>query len=269
MSWWPLQLLLLHAALFLGLERQVPLPERLAAYPAQLLGLLRPEILNVLWPQALLTGTYLLGSLVLAWALVTLFSRWVRPLLWFMEGIPPFLILVLGVWASVSYTFPRGLDFPLTPWSPVMLALFMTALALPIAARVALATGQVRHEALAADYTRTARAMGFPESRVQGQARRVALPERAASLAGDTLTLALALVVMEGILQFPGLGNTLYLALEGALSGTGMTRRDLLAQQTLAAALLLWLLLGFLTMLFLRWVALRLDPRPRSGEEAR
>ncbi|WP_135227817.1 ABC transporter permease subunit [Deinococcus fonticola] len=272
MRWWPaLQVLALHFVLLMGLERKVALPERVASYPAQLLGLLRPEVFTQVGPQALLTGAYLLGGLGLAWLLVTLLSRWARPLLWFMEGIPPFLLLALGVWAGVTFTVARGLDFPLTPWSPVMLGLYTASLALPVAARVALATGQVRREALGADYTRTARAMGLPEARIQAQARRVALPERAAGLGGDALGLALALVIMEGLLQFPGLGNSVSLALQGALSGAGDTvssAADPLAQQTLAAALLLWLLLGVLATLFYQGLAARLDPRPRSGEEA-
>lgn len=267
-----MQVLALHFVLLMGLERKVALPERVASYPAQLLGLLRPEVFTQVGPQVLLTGAYLLGGLLLAWFLVVGLARWGRAALWFMEGIPPFLLLVLGVWAGVTYTVSRGLDFPLTPWAPVMLGLYTASLALPVAARVALATGQVRREALDADYTRTARAMGLPEKTVQVQARRVALPERAAGLGGDALALALALVIMEGILQFPGLGNSVYIALQGALSGTGdaVARAgtdDLLPQQTLSAALLLWLLLGSLATLFLQWLAAQLDPRPRSGEE--
>lgn len=274
LRWWSLaQLLLLHFVLLMGLERKIPLTERLTSYPAQLLGLLRPEVFTLVWSQVLLTGAYLLGGLLLAWVLVRWVSRWARPVLWFMEGIPPFLLLALGVWAGVTFTVSRSLDFPLTPWSPVMLGLYTAALALPVAARVALATGQVQREALNADYTRTARAMGLPEKQVQVQARRVALPERAAGLGGDALTLALALVVMEGILQFPGVGNSVYIALQGALSGTGdavaAVPGDLLPQQTLSAVLLLWLLLGLLATLFFQWLAARLDPRPRSGEEAR
>lgn len=267
-----LQLLLLHAALLLGVQRKVPLPERLWAYPGQLLGALRPEVLSVVWPQLLLTAAYLLGGLLLAWLLVGLLGRWARGLLWVIEGLPPFLLLVLGVWLGLWYTVPRGLDFPLTPWAGLMLGLFTTALALPAAARAALASGQVRNEALRADFTRTARSMGLPESQVRQQAARVALPERAAALAGESLTLALALVVMEGLLQFPGVGNSVYVALQAALSGVGEVvagqgRDGLLAVQTLSAALLWWLLLGVGGAGFWHWVAARLDPRPRSGEE--
>lgn len=275
LRWWPfLQVLVLHFVLLMGLERKVPLAERVASYPAQWLGLVRPEVFTLVGPQVLLTGAYLLGGLLLAWFMVPWLSRWGRPVLWFMEGIPPFLLLALGVWAGVTYTVSRGVDFPLTPWSPVMLGLYTASLALPLAARVALATGQVRREALEADFTRTARAMGLPEKQVRVQAGRVALPERAAGLGGDALALALALVVMEGILLFPGVGNSVYLALQGALSGTGdavarSTPGDLLPQQTLSAALLAWLMLGSLATFFFQWLASRLDPRPRSGEEAR
>lgn len=268
-----LQVLGLHLLLLMGMERKVPLAQRLASYPAQLLGIGRPEVLAQVGPPFLLTGAYLLGGLLLAWLLVGILSRWARPVLWIIEGLPSFLLLALGVWGGVTFTVWRGLDFPLTPWAPLMLTLFVAALALPAAARVALATAQVRGEALRADYSRTARAMGLSEREVQGRAARVALPERAAGLGGDTLALALALVVMEGLLQFPGLGNSVYVALQASLSGVGdvvagASAGEVQPLQVLSAALLLWLGLGFSAAALLHGLAGRLDPRPRSGEEA-
>nr|WP_184131975.1 ABC transporter permease subunit [Deinococcus humi] len=262
----PLELLapflLLHAVLLLGLQRQLPLQQRLADYPAQLLSILRPEVLGQTLPLALLSGTYLLGGLALAWGLATLLGRVARPALWVLEGLPPFLLLVAGVGAGLAVTVPRGLNFPLTPWSPLMLALIMTALALPAAARAALLTRQATGEALAAEHSRVARAMGLPERAVLRRATRVALPERATGLAGDVLGLALSLAVIEGLLQFPGVGNEVYVALQGTFAGAqGGTVRVQTLSAALAALLALSLVYGWIG----RTLAARLDPRPRTG----
>lgn len=254
--------LLLHAALLVGLQRQIPVPARLAAYPAQLLGILRPDVLVQTLPLALLSGTYLLGGLALAWVLAALLGRVARPALWVLEGLPPFLLLVAGVGAGLAVTVPRGWDFPLTAWSPVMLALIVTALALPTAARAALATQHATGEALSADHSRVARAMGLPERAVQRRAARVALPERAAGLAGDALGLALSLAVIEGLLQFPGVGNEVYVALQGTFAGAD---GQPFGAQSLSASLAALLGLALLFAGIGRALAARLDPRPRAG----
>ncbi|SEJ48212.1 oligopeptide transport system permease protein [Deinococcus reticulitermitis] len=272
-----LGLLSLHFIVLLGVQRTVPLPERLARYPSVLLGLGRPEVFREVLTQAALSASYLGLALLLAWGLAGALRRLVRPALWVLEGTPQFLLLVLGIWGGLSLTLARGADFPLTPWSPLMLGLFTVALTLPVAARASLATEEARRQALAADHTRTARAMGLSERAVERRALRVSLAERAGTLSGEVFGLGLALVVMEGLLQFPGLGNTLYVALQGAFAvrppgavplvpPTGGAAFEL---QALSGALLLWLLLGaWGSALFVR-LALRLDPRPRSGEETR
>ncbi|MFK7602720.1 hypothetical protein ACI3L1_10960 [Deinococcus sp. SM5_A1] len=254
--------LLLHAALLLGMQRQIPMPQRMAAYPAQLLGIFKPDVLATVLPLALLSGTYLLGGLGLAWVLAALLARVARPALWVLEGLPPFLLLVAGVGAGLAVTVPRGWDFPLTEWSPPMLALIVTALALPAAARAALATQHATGEALAADHSRVARAMGLSERAVLRRAARVALPERAAGLAGDVLGLALSLAVIEGVLQFPGVGNEVYVALQGTFAGAD---GQPFQAQSLSASLAALLGLALLFAWGGRALAARLDPRPRTG----
>lgn len=256
--------LLLHAALLLGTQRQVPMPRRVAGYPAQLLGIFDPAVLGQVLPLALLSATYLLGGLTLAWALAALLGRVARPALWVLEGLPPFLLLVAGVGAGLAVTVPRGLNFPLTAWAPLMLALIVTALALPAAARAALATQGAAEAALAAEHSRVARAMGLGERAVQRRAARVALPERAAGLAGDALGLALSLAVIEGLLQFPGVGNEVYVALQGSFAAAG---GQAFRTQLLPAALAALLGLALLAAWAGRMLAARLDPRPRAGEE--
>ncbi len=270
----PLQLLALHLVLMLGLGRRLPWPERLASYPAALAGLLDPEVLARVLPPAGLTGTYLVGGLGLAWVLAALLSRAPRPLLWLLEGLPPYLLLVGGVGAGLALTLTRGWDFPLQPWSPVMLGLIVSALALPPAARSALVTRQVWEEALNADHTRVARATGLPERVVRRRAARLALPERAAGLAGDALGLTLSLAIIEGLLQFPGVGNEAYLAWQGALAVAAASGADATAQvaalraAVTSTSLLLLLGLGLLAAGALRALARRLDPRARVGEAA-
>lgn len=263
----------LHAALLLGTQRKVPLPERLLAYPAELAGALRWEVLREVLPQVALSGVYLLGGLLLAWGLVGGLARWKRPVLWVLEGVPSFLLLILCVWLALSFTVWRGLDFPLAPWSPVMLALFMAALALPVAARLALLSQQAYQGAMRADHSRTARSMGLPERLVRRRAARLTLAERAAGLGGDVLGVALALVILEGLLQFPGVGNSIYVALQAALSGVsapgtgaeGTPETEWLRRQVLSSAVLLWLLLGAAASWGLGVQAARFDPRPAQA----
>ncbi|WP_192930875.1 ABC transporter permease subunit [Deinococcus sp. AJ005] len=256
--------LLLHAALLLGMQRQIPLPQRMAEYPAQLLGIFRPDVLATVLPLALLSGTYLLGGLLLAWVLAALLGRFARPVLWVLEGLPPFLLLVAGVGAGLAVTLPRGWDFPLTAWSPLMLTLIVASLALPAATRAALATQHATGEALAADHSRVARAMGLSERAVLRRAARVALPGRAAGLAGDVLGLALSLAVIEGLLQFPGVGNEVYVALQGTFAGAD---GQPFQAQTLSASLAALLGLALLFAAVGRALAAHLDPRPRAGAD--
>ncbi|WP_103127751.1 hypothetical protein [Deinococcus aerius] len=271
----PLGLLALHFVLMLGLERRVPWGERLASYPAALSGLFNPEVLGQTLPLAGLTAAYLAGGLALAWILAALLSRAPRPLLWLLESLPPYLLLVGGVGAALALTLARGWNFPLEAWSPVMLALIAASLALPLAARSALLTRQVREEALAAEHTRVARAMGLAERTVQRRAARLALPERAAGLAGDALGLTLSLAIIEGLLQFPGVGNEAYLAWQGTFAPTIAPGAEApvadaaFRLQITSASLLLLLGLGLLAAAGLHALARRLDPRPRAGEEAR
>ncbi len=271
----PLGLLALHLALMLGLERRLAWGERLASYPAALAGVLNPEVLTQVLPLAGLTAAYLAGGLALAWGLAALLSRAPRPLLWLLESLPPYLLLVGGVGAGLALTLARGWNFPLEVWSPVMLALIAASLALPLAARSALLTRQAREEALAADHTRVARATGLPERTVRRRAARLALPERAAGLAGDALGLTLSLAIIEGLLQFPGVGNEAYLAWQGTLApligpGAEAPLADAAFRlQITSASLLLLLGLGLFAAAGLHALARRLDPRPRAGEAAR
>lgn len=265
-------LLGLHALVLLGLLRDLPPGERLAQYPALLLGAFSPRVWPLLAPQAALSAAYLLGGLALAWPLSALLARWNRGLLQVLGGVPPYLLLAGAVWGGLIWTQARGQDFPLSGWAPLMLGLFVGALALPAAARTALLTRQVRAQALRADHSRAARAMGLSETRVRRRAARLARPGRASALAGEALGLAFSLSVMEGLLQFPGVGGTVFAALQSVLGGlpaSGAAWADpLLPRQLLSGSLLALLALALLASALLRAVAARLDPRPLAGAEA-
>lgn len=260
----------LHTLLIFGLLRELPLPARLSLWPQLWAGLGRREVWALLLPEVLLSSCYLLAGLLLAWALAGLLERAPEGLGWLTEGATPYLWLVLLIWAGLSWTLARDLNFPLRAWHPLMLGLIALSLALPLAGRASLVVRSTRRTALEADYTRTARAMGLPEAQVRAQAGRVALPERARSLSGDALGVGLSLVIIEGLLQFGGLGNEVYTALQGSLSEGGVNFSvswgdPTLPWQLLSGALLALLILSALAAAALRALAGRLDPRPRVG----
>ncbi|MVN85379.1 ABC transporter permease subunit [Deinococcus sp. HMF7620] len=253
-----------HAVLVIGVQRHLPLPERLLTYPATLMAGLSPEVLPAVAEAALLSGTYLLGGLALAWVLAAGLRRAPLGLLWLLETVPPFLLLLLGVALGLAVTLWRGWDFPLTPWSPLMLTFIVASLAWPVAARAAVQTRAAYLEALAADHSRTARAMGLPEGQIQRRALGVARPVQATTLAGDALGLTLSLTILEGLLHFPGLGDTVSLAVQGQFSESGQLEGDRL--MVFSSSLLALLMLGGLGHVILRGVAARLDPRPVGAE---
>ncbi|MBZ9713193.1 ABC transporter permease subunit [Deinococcus multiflagellatus] len=249
-----------HAALVVGTPRHLPLPERVLAYPGVLASVFAPEILGPVAEAALQSAAYLLGGVALAWGLAGVLRRAPLGLLWVLDTVPPFLLLLLGVALGLAVTLRQGWTFPLTPWSPLMLALMVGSLALPMAARAAGQGRAAYHEALAADHSRAARAMGLPEAQVQRRAAALARPVQAASLGADALGLALSLALLEGLLHFPGVGDTVYLAVQGQFSETGQLEGERLT--LFAGALLALLVLAALAHLGLRWAAARLDPRP-------
>ncbi|GGL12367.1 hypothetical protein [Deinococcus radiotolerans] len=251
-------LVAVHAALWLGLNRALPWPERLTAYGAALRGALEPGVWTDVAPAALLTGTYLLLGTLLAWALVGGLRRVPLPTLWVLEALPPFGLLIGALALGLTVTTARGWSLPLTPWAPLMLALFALTLALPAAARAATQGCGAFRDAWQAPYTRAARAMGVLEARLAGRAWAVARPVAARSLTGDTLNIVLSLTVLEGLLQFPGVGTAVYGAVQATLSGTS----SLLDGSALAAALAALLALGGVVGAAQQTVASRLDPRP-------
>lgn len=253
-----------HAALWLGLNRALPWPERFAAYGAALRGALEPSVWVDVGPAALLTGAYLLLGLGLAWGLVGPLRRVPLAALWVLESLPPFLLLIAGLALGLAVTVARGWTFPLTPWAPLMLALFTLSLALPTAARAATQGHGAYRDAWAAPYTVAARAMGLPEGRLRERAWAVAWPVAARSLTGDTLNVTLSLTVLEGLLQFPGVGNTVYGAVQVALGGTPAPATP--DGPGLAVALAVLLVLGHAAAAGQGRGTVRLEPR--AGQDA-
>ncbi|MFC3832493.1 MULTISPECIES: hypothetical protein [Deinococcus] len=252
-------LALAHAALWLGLNRSLPWPERLAAYGAALWAAATPDTWATVAPEVVLTGTYLLLGTLLAWGLVGVLRR-VRPgALWVLETVPPFLLLVAALALGLAVTVPRGWTFPLTPWAPLMLLLFACALAVPVAARATVQGLGAFRDAWGAPFTRVGRAMGLPEARLSARAWAVGRPVAARTLAGEALNVVVSLAVLEGLLQFPGVGNAVYQAVQATLGGTAAGPTD---EGALALALAALIALGGVAGTVLRHAGHRLDPRP-------
>lgn len=252
-------LALAHAALWLGLNRSLPWPERLAAYGAALWAAATPDTWVTVAPEVVLTGTYLLLGTLLAWGLVGVLRR-VRPgALWVLETVPPFLLLVAALALGLAVTVPRGWTFPLTPWAPLMLLLFACALAVPVAARATVQGLGAFRDAWGAPFTRVGRAMGLPEARLSARAWAVGRPVAARTLAGEALNVVVSLAVLEGLLQFPGVGNAVYQAVQATLGGTAAGPTD---EGALALALAALIALGGVAGTVLRHAGHRLDPRP-------
>ena len=257
-------LALAHAVLWLGLNRSLPWPERLAAYGAALWAAATPETWATASPEVVLTGTYVLLGTLLAWGLVGVLRR-VRPgTLWVLENLPPFLLLVLALAIGLAVTVPRGWTFPLTPWAPLMLLLFACSLAVPVAARATVQGLGAFRDAWGAPFTRVGRAMGLPEARLSARAWAVARPVAVHTLAGESLNVVFSLTVLEGLLQFPGVGNTVYQAVQATLGGpvaAGSTDEG-----ALVIALAALIALGAVAGGVQRRAAHHLDARPPLGD---
>ncbi|WP_412028077.1 hypothetical protein [Deinococcus yunweiensis] len=257
-------LALAHAALWLGLNRSLPWPERLGAYGAAVRSAATPDTWATVLPEIVLTGTYVLLGTLLSWALVGVLRRMRPGSLWVLETVPPFLLLVLMLALGLAVTVPRGWTFPLSPWAPLMLFVFAGSLAVPVAARAALQGLGAFRDAWAAPYTRAARAMGLPEARLSARAWAVARPVAVHTLAGESLNVVFSLTVLEGLLQFPGVGNTVYQAVQATLGGpvaAGSTDEG-----ALVIALAALIALGAVAGGVQRRAAHHLDARPPLGD---
>lgn len=210
------------------------------------------------------TGVYFTLAALLAWPAILLLQRAPAGVRWLLGSLPGFFLLTLAIfvifWLAAIFRFFT----PLEPGQPWVIAVLTLALLLPPAARVAQYLELRRQEYAGADFTRTARAIGLSEPKVRAKAARVALPEGVSLLAGEAFGLAVAVMLLEGLLQFPGLGLSVYniLASGGAVEGLNLGVQMPATQAS--GGLLLLLLMAGAYAVGVEALARRLDPRQRG-----
>jgi hypothetical protein len=268
-------LLLVHVVVYLGLVAGAGLSgwqglgQSLAAYPVHLWETLAETVAGGgLWrfqEGLLLTFGYLGLALVLAWLALPLFRRLPAPLLWTLAGLPSFLLLVLGVMSAFYLASVFRFWTPVEPGQPWLVAVLVLSLMLPYTARGALYLKLRQAELQGADFVRTARSVGMPESLVQRRTVRVALPEGVRLLSGEVFTLAVGVALVEGLLWLPGLGRAVFEALGGALAAAAAPgpAQELPSAAAASQAVLLLLLLAGLFAWAFAALAHRLDPLRR------
>lgn len=256
-----LWLLLIHFLIFAGLHRDQGWAARLSGYPPELWRFVSGGFAPLL-PNLGLTGVYLLLTLLVSWLLLPALRSLPDALLWGLGQLPPFLFTLLAVVAALALRGAFGWATPLDAWAPWMLLSTVVTLALPGAGRLALFLANRRRELDGTDFSRTARAMGLGEKRVRTGVARLLRPEAVGLLAGEAVGLAVAVAIVEGLFQFPGLGYIVVKAFGTVFGGLGYQPGDLAlyAPDAADAALLLLLLAGLFT-LALNALAWRLDPR--------
>jgi oligopeptide transport system permease protein len=259
-------LLGVHLLFYLGVGREFGLLERLRDYVPHFGRMWSTGALSDLLEPLKLTLLYLSLSFAATWALLLVLRDVRRSILQLLSSVPAFLSVLFAVF--VTFQLARGIDLGqwLDPTHPWMLVVFTLALAVPVAARGALLLGQRSAELERARFSDVARAQGMDERRVRQRAYRVALPEGAARLATEALGLAASLMLIEGVLQFPGLGKAAFAAFEtsslGAVGYSEFEVRDAIARSS-APMLLLLLVAGAYQGVAMQ-IAVRLDPRSRA-----
>lgn len=258
-------LLSLHFLCYMGLGRLEPLSQRLGQYPTHFLEIYNSGVfLEMLQPLGL-TIWYLVLATVLAWILLLLLRQLPVFVLEFLGSIPAFITVFIGVFITILIGQVWDLGLWLDGNHPWMQFVLAVGLALPISSRAANILKLRSAEYQQALFSQVARGMGIPEARVRFKAFRAALPEGALALSGEALGVVASLMLIEGSLQFPGIGKAAFIAFQGISGGIGgTTPEDVQAAVARASAslLLLFLVAGLYAGL-LHLLVQRLEPRSR------
>jgi hypothetical protein len=259
-------LLGVHLLLYLGLGRAQGILERVRDYPVHFVRIWESGVLTDLLEPTLLTWLYLTLSLAATWALLPALRGVRRDALQFLSSVPAFVAVLVAVFLTFQIARSVDLGVWLEPLHPWMLGVFTLALALPVASRTALLLQGRAAQLERARFSDVARAQGMTETRVRDRAWRAALPEGAALLAGEALGLAASLMLIEGVLQLPGLGRAAFTAFEASSGGIGgyaeYEIQDIVVRSS--APLLLLLLTAGAYQGVTGFIAARLDPRSRA-----
>jgi oligopeptide transport system permease protein len=270
-----LGLLPLHLLVYLGLYHREhgqgvvglgELVRGLASYPAQLGQILFGGALEPFWGGLLSTGLYFGMAALLLWPGFYLLRRLPAGILWAMGGLPAFLTLVLLVMLVFGLSNLFLFWTPVEPGQPWMVGVMTLALMLPSAARVAYYLRLRQEELIRSDFARTHRSIGLSERRVRAKVNRVALPEAVSLMAGEAFGLAVAVMLLEGLMQFPGVGLAVYNALSSALGSNEGLNLGVAEGGAVSASpgLFLLLLLAGVYALLLEALTRRLDPRRQA-----
>ena len=268
-----LALIPVHLLVFLGLRQRElgsavdfsDILRGLGLYPLHLWQMFFGGGLAPFWAGLPKTGVYFLLAALLAWPLILLLRRVPTGVRWFLSSLPSFFLLSLLIFVIFYLAFVFRFFTPIEPNQPWLIAVLTVSLLLPPAARVAQYLELRRKEYVNADFSRTARSIGLPERRVQAKAARVALPEGVRLLAGEAFGIAVTVMLLEGLMQFPGLGLSVYNILASAGSTEGLNLGVVNSSTTTASGgLLLLLLVAGIYAVLIETLARRLDPRTRD-----
>ena len=268
-----LALIPLHLLIYLGLSQPgmgreaaqiTGVLSALIGYPAHLLQAI-PGMATFL-PGMATTAIYFGLAVLLLWPAAWWLRQLPQGLLWVLGALPAFLLLVLAVYLIFWLAVLGGFFTPVEPNAPWLVATLTLSLMLPPAARIAHYLRLRRPELIRSDFARTARAIGLSETQVKQRVDRVALPEGLGLVAGEAFGVAVAVMLLEGLMQFPGLGLAVYNILASSFgSDTGLNLGTSLGGPLSASpGLLLLLLLAGGYAWLLEGLAGRLDPRRRA-----
>lgn len=211
------------------------------------------------------TALYFGLAVALLWPTFWLLRFLPSGVLWVLGAMPAFLLLVLLVFFIFWLAFVFRFFTPVEPQAPWVVATLTASLMLPPAARVALYLKTREHELRQADFARTHRAIGLPENKVRNKVSRVALPEGLGLMGGEAFGIAVAVMLLEGLMQFPGLGLAVYNVMASNFgTDTGLNLGTSLGGLLSASpGLMLLLLLAGVYAVALEFLSRKLDPRRR------
>lgn len=271
-----LALLPVHLLMYLGLRQQEirqaggqlsvgGLLEGLLSYPGHLINILFGGGLSPFWGGLSTTGVYFALAALLAWPVVQLLRRVPAGFRWLLSSVPAFFLLTLLIFLVFYLAYLFRFFTPIEPNQPWVIAVLTLSLLLPPAARVAHYLELRTAEYAKADFTRTARSIGLSEAKIRAKTSRVALPEGISLLAGEAFGIAVAVMLLEGLLQFPGLGLSVYNILASAGNTEGLNLGVVESATTTASGgLLLLLLIAGVYASLVEGLARRLDPRSKD-----
>lgn len=265
-----LAILPLHFVVYLGLflngatdsQKLGALGPGILGYPVHFVRMLTGGDLITFLGGFRVSGIYLLISVLLMWPLILALKKMPTEGLWVLGSFPAFFLMSCLVFLAFYASRIFGFFTPVDGAQPWVIFCMAISLAVPSASRIAEYLQSRTKEYISADFSRTAIAFGFSAQQAAARAGRVAMPEGILLLGGEVLALATSLLMLEGLLQIPGVGLMTYniLASAGNVDGyvAGIVQSPL---ETASSGIFLLLMLAGLFSELARFLSNRLDPR--------